>query len=73
MKDDYGEVHFHLVPFADPSIVKYLHDDETITNHHDAMKKVVEGIQQNMAKHARHVFVGHAFVTPHGESEDQYE
>lgn len=69
LADDHGEVHFHLVPFADPSVVKYLQDDETIANHNDAMKKVVEGIQQNMAKHARHVFVGHAFVTPHGESE----
>lgn len=69
LKDDHGEVHFHLVPFADPSVVKYLQDDETIANHNDAMKKVVEGIQQNMATDARHVFVGHAFVTPHGESE----
>ena len=25
-KDEYGEVHFHLVPFADPSIVRNLHD-----------------------------------------------
>ncbi len=69
MTDDYGEVHFHLVPFADPSIVKYLHDDETISNHNEAMHKVIDSIGKRMTDDARHVFVGHAFVTPHGESE----
>ena len=42
LTDEYGEVHFHLVPFADPSVVKHLHDDETISNHNDAMKKVTD-------------------------------
>ena len=48
LTDEYGEVHFHLVPFADPSIVKHLHDDETISNHQDAMKKVMDGIREKM-------------------------
>ncbi|KAA0965073.1 exonuclease SbcCD subunit D [Sporosarcina sp. ANT_H38] len=69
LMDEYGEVHFHLVPFADPSVVKHLHDDETIVNHNDAMKKVTSAIRQQMVNGVRHVFVGHAFVTPHGESE----
>ncbi len=69
LTDEFGEVHFHLVPFADPSVVKHLHDDDEITNHNDAMKKVIAGIQENFQKDARHVFVGHAFVTSHGESE----
>jgi len=70
LSDDHGEVHFHLVPFADPSVVKHLHDDETIVNHNDAMKKVTSAIREQMEEGVRHVFVGHAFVTPHGESED---
>lgn len=70
LSDDYGEVHFHLVPFADPSVVKHLHDDETIVNHNDAMKKVTSAIREQMVEGVRHVFVGHAFVTPRGESED---
>ncbi len=69
LSDEHGEVHFHLVPFADPSVVKHLHGDEEISNHNDAMKKVIEGIQENLQKDTRHVFVGHAFVTSHGESE----
>lgn len=70
LNDANGEVHFHLVPFADPSVVKHLYDDETITNHNDAMKKVTETIREKMDAKARHVFVGHAFVTKYGESED---
>ncbi|MFD1927038.1 exonuclease SbcCD subunit D [Sporosarcina siberiensis] len=70
LNDAFGEVHFHLVPFADPSVVKHLHEDETISNHNDAMKKVTDSIQETLDKDARHVFVGHAFVTKHGESEE---
>ena len=69
LKDEFGDVHFHLVPFVDPSVVKHLYDDETISNHQDAMRRVVDEIQGKMTDDARHVFVGHAFVTPHGESE----
>lgn len=70
LHDEHGEVHFHLVPFADPSVVKHLHGEETISNHNDAMKKVTDTIREKMDANARHVFVGHAFVTKHGESED---
>lgn len=70
LNDEYGEVHFHLVPFADPSIVRNLYGDEEIRNHHDAMEKITARIHQQKDEHARHVFVGHAFVTPHGESEE---
>ncbi|AOV07169.1 exonuclease SbcCD subunit D [Sporosarcina ureilytica] len=69
LNDEFGEVHFHLVPFADPSVVRNLHDDE-ITNHQRAMEKITESITAQMDQKARHVFVGHAFVTPHGESEE---
>lgn len=66
LNDDHGEVHFHLVPFADPSIVRNLLEEDTVCNHHESMKRIIDGIQQKMAANARHVFVGHAFVTPHG-------
>lgn len=70
LRDEFGEVHVHLVPFADPSIVKNEFEDESISNHHEAMKKVTEHIIENRDTSARHMLVGHAFVTPHGESED---
>jgi exonuclease SbcD len=70
LNDEYGEVHFHLVPYADPSVVRHVFEDEDIRTHNDAMKKITESIAANMDPNARHVLVGHAFVTPHGEQQD---
>ncbi|MFC0300590.1 exonuclease SbcCD subunit D [Virgibacillus soli] len=70
LHDEHGEVHFHLVPYCDPSIVRNLFDNEEIRSHNDATKQIVEHIAEKMDHHARHVYVGHAFVTPFGEEEE---
>ena len=70
LTDRFGDVHFHLVPYCDPSIVKHLFEEDDVVDHHTAMAKVVERIRGKMDEAARHVFVGHAFVTPHGEEEE---
>lgn len=70
MEDEFGEVHFHLVPYADPSVIRHIFEDEDVRTHNDAMRKITDEIKTKMDKHARHVFVGHAFVTPNGEHED---
>ena len=57
LKDEFGDVHFHLIPFVDPSVVKHLYEDETISNHQDAMRKVVDVIQEKMVEGARHVII----------------
>lgn len=70
LEDSYGEVHFHLVPFCEPSVVRNVFSDDSIKTYDDAMKKIVEEISHHMDQSARHVFVGHAFVTPYGEPEE---
>ncbi|WP_226034782.1 exonuclease SbcCD subunit D [Aquibacillus saliphilus] len=70
LTDDFGEVHFHLVPYTDPSIVRYVFEEENIHSHNDAMKIIIDNIKKHDQSNARHVFVGHAFVTPHGEAEE---
>lgn len=70
LNDEFGEVHFHLVPFAEPSQVKHLFSDETIQTHQDAMKKLTDHIGQQLDETVRHVFIGHAFVTKYGEEEE---
>ncbi|HLR72065.1 MAG TPA: exonuclease SbcCD subunit D [Pseudogracilibacillus sp.] len=70
LKDTYGDVHFHLIPYCDPSIVRNIFQDESIKTHDDAMEKIVDNITDSMDKNARHVFVGHAFVTPFGEKRE---
>lgn len=70
LSDEFGEVHFHLIPYADPSVVKALFQEGDIRNHRDANAFLVKQIKENMDEAARHVYVGHAFVTPFGETEE---
>lgn len=70
LHDEYGEVHFHLIPYCDPSIVRHTLQDETIKTHDDAGKQITSHIEKKMDNNARHVYVGHAFVTPYGEVEE---
>ncbi|QJD87783.1 exonuclease SbcCD subunit D [Cohnella herbarum] len=70
LRDTFGEVHFHLVPYADPAQVRYTYEDEDIRSHDDAMKAIVDRIGASMDPSARHVFVGHAFVTPGARPEE---
>ncbi|WP_405100390.1 exonuclease SbcCD subunit D [Oceanobacillus sp. FSL H7-0719] len=70
LKDTFGEVHFHLIPYCDPSIVRNVYKEESIRNHNDAQRKILEQINAAMDPKARHIGVGHAFVTPYGEEEE---
>lgn len=70
LQDDFGEVHVHLVPYSDPSTVAHLYGDASIKNHNEATRAIVERIQAKMDPAARHMYVGHAFVTPYGEAEE---
>ncbi|PFN08940.1 MULTISPECIES: exonuclease SbcCD subunit D [Bacillus cereus group] len=70
LHDAYGEVHFHLVPYADPSIVRHVIKNEDIRSHDDAMRIFMNELSETMNQEARHVFVGHAFVTSSGEAEE---
>ncbi|CAM4264662.1 exonuclease SbcCD subunit D [Paenibacillus endophyticus] len=69
LHDEYGEVHFHLVPFADPAQVRYVLNDESVKTHDDAMRAITSRLAAGMQSNARHVLVGHAFVTASGEPE----
>ncbi|WP_077211665.1 exonuclease SbcCD subunit D [Bacillus dakarensis] len=55
-------VNFYLVPYAEPGVVKYLLEDDSIHSHQDAMKAVIGKIEENMNHNEPNVFVGHAFV-----------
>jgi exonuclease SbcD len=69
LRDEFGEVHVHLLPYAEPGKVRHLFADEEIRTHDEAMARLVQEIRAGMDPGARHVLVGHAFVTPHGEAE----
>ncbi|WEK55275.1 MAG: exonuclease SbcCD subunit D [Candidatus Cohnella colombiensis] len=70
LNDEHGEVHFYLIPYADPAQVRFLYDAEEIRTHDDAMKFMISKIVERLDPNARNVFVGHAFVTPGGVAQD---
>lgn len=70
LSDDFGEVHFHLVPFAEPAAVRTILADDTIQSYQDAMQKIIEHIEETMDKSQRNIFIGHAFVTKYGKEEE---
>ncbi|MCK9861743.1 exonuclease SbcCD subunit D [Paenibacillus sp. ATY16] len=69
LKDAFGEVHVHLVPYADPAQVRITYEDENIRTHDEAMRAITERIAKQMDPAARHIVVGHAFVTATGAAE----
>jgi len=69
LRDSFGEVHFHLVPYADPAQVRHVLGDESIRTHDDAALAIVRRIEERLDYRARHVYVGHGFVTPDGEAQ----
>jgi exonuclease SbcD len=64
--DQNGEVHFHLIPYAEPGKVRHILNDDAIRTHDDAMHAITARIRASMDPAARHVAIGHAFVTPTG-------
>ncbi|PGZ85062.1 exonuclease SbcCD subunit D [Bacillus sp. AFS029533] len=72
LNDDEGEVHFYLIPYAEPSIVRYILQNDDIHSHDDAMKAIINKIRDEVLDSSvRNVFVGHAFVTNNGEPSDE--
>ena len=70
LSDEFGDVHFHLVPFAEPAAVRTILADDTIQSHQDAMRKIIAHIEETMDTSKRNVFIGHAFVTKYGKEEE---
>lgn len=69
LEDEFGEVHFYLVPFAEPSTVRVLFGDDSITTHEAAMAKIIEQIRLNLDETKRNIMVAHAFITKDGMPE----
>ena len=70
LSDEFGDVHFHLVPFAEPAAVRTIFTDDTIQSHQDAMQKIIAHIKETLDATKRNVFIGHAFVTKYGKEEE---
>lgn len=70
INDEHGPVNFYPIPYADPPIVRDLFQDESIKTHDDAMKKIVDSINNIIDKDERNVAIAHGYIT-YMKNEDQ--
>ncbi|MDU2064779.1 MAG: exonuclease SbcCD subunit D [Sporomusaceae bacterium] len=62
LSDEYGPVHFYLLPYAPPALVRDVFQAEAARDHDSAMKVMIEAIQSDWDATARNILVTHGFV-----------
>jgi exonuclease SbcD len=62
IEDDYGPVNFYMIPYAEPSVVKAIYEDDQCKNHNEAMHKIISTIQKTWSLESRNVCIAHGFV-----------
>jgi len=63
LKDEFGNVNFYPIPFADVPVVRELYNDENIKTPNDAMKKIIGEINKNINLNERNIAIAHGYVT----------
>lgn len=74
LKDAYGDVHFYLLPFVKPSMIKEItgtHEDGTNLTYDEAIRALIRREQLDPA--ARNVIVSHQFYLPKGKRAEDIE
>ena len=72
MKDSYGQIRIHLVPFLKPANIRRYYPEEEITDYNSAVRVVVN--HMDVAKEARNIVLVHQFITGaiRSESEESF-
>lgn len=63
LKDGFGPVSFYLLPYSDPRTIRHILQDDEISTHDDAMKKLVEIVGQAVGEDERRVMITHGYIT----------
>ena len=70
-EDEFGPLDFFLLPYADPTEVKMLLEDESLHTHQAAYEKLIERIKAHQTPGRRAVLITHAFIAGGTESESE--
>jgi exonuclease SbcD len=62
IKDKHGDVYFYPIPYSEPAVVREVLDKPDIKSHDDAMKAILERINNLKPSGVRSVCISHAFV-----------
>ncbi len=74
LTDDFGEVHFYLLPFVKPSMVRRVverESDEGSLSYEESIRRLIE--RENIEPSVRNVLVSHQFYVPAGSSAEEVE
>ena len=61
LKDTYGSVHIHMLPFIKPAHVRRFYDEEDVVSYTDAVRVALS--KQDFNKNERNILITHQFVT----------
>lgn len=63
LKDEFGNINFYPIPFADVAVVRELYNDESIKTPNDAMKRIMDEINKDIDLNERNIAIAHGYVT----------
>ncbi len=66
LKDEYGDINFHLLPFIKPSMVKPFHPEKEITDYNNAFAAVMSLMENDINK--RNILISHQFFSGVGDA-----
>lgn len=61
LEDEYGEIHFYMLPFVKPATVRRFYPDDAIESYTDAIRAAIAHMNVDYSK--RNVLIAHQFVT----------
>lgn len=67
LQDDYGPVNYYMLPYTDPRNIRHMFDDNQISTHDDAMRKIIDNIGQAVNPNERNIMITHGYITQMGE------
>ena len=62
LSDEYGEVAFFSLPYADPATVRHVFKNEEVHSHAAAMQVLTDAVRQQLQPDQRSVVLSHCFV-----------
>lgn len=74
LEDAYGRVHFYLLPFVRPSMVREItgiREDGSSLSYHEAVRELIR--REAVDRTERNVFVSHQFYVPFGKNVGEVE
>lgn len=74
LEDAFGSVHFYLLPFVKPGMVREItgtREDGSLFTYHEAVEKLIG--REDIDEKERNVFVSHQFYVPAGKSAGEVE